>query len=149
MRVLLMISNSNMSARVVYTRVLRERFPGWGLSNMSGLPLSPPTIIKGFEALVYELFAPDDPRRYTALKALLNELTDLPHVRVITHIEGPYRDSIVADLEQRGVVCVGAPFGTETVAEALARIAPASRQDARTDGESTRGWGLRGIFRRR
>ena len=73
MRVLLMISNSNMSARELYGMVLRERHPGWGISNMSGLPISPATILKGFDVVVYELGAADDPRRYKAVLARVLE----------------------------------------------------------------------------
>ena len=57
MRVLLMISNSNMPARELYGMVLRDRHPGWGIANMSGLPISPATIMKGFDVVVYELGA--------------------------------------------------------------------------------------------
>ena len=70
MRVLLMISNSNMSVRELYGMVLRDRHPGWGISNMSGLPISPATIMKGFDVVVYELGAADDPQRYKAVRAL-------------------------------------------------------------------------------
>ena len=84
MRVLLMISNSNMSAREIYGMVLRERHPGWGISNMSGLPISPATILKGFDVVVYELGAADDPRRYKAVLALWEEVKELGSLRMIT-----------------------------------------------------------------
>ena len=147
MRVLLMISNSNMAARELYTRVLREQFPGWGLSNMSALPPGAGHIIKSFDVLVYELGAPDDPQRYKSLLALHDEIKPLETVGVITRIEGPYREGIVAELEGRGIVCVAAPFGTETVAAAFQRLAPPQR--ASSGPRPGLGERLRGLFQRR
>ena len=150
MRVLLMISNSNMSARELYGMVLRERHPGWGISNMSGLPISPATIMKGFDVVVYELGAADDPRRYKDVLALWEEAKDLRRLRMITHIEGPFREGIVAELESQGVICVGAPFTPETIATAFERVAP-QRKATATPKESGPGLGgrLRGLFRRK
>src|SRR5438874_2258435 len=91
MRVLLMISNSNMPARELYGRVLRDRHPAWGISNMSGLPISPATIMKGFDVVVYDLGAADDPRRYRAVLALWAEVKDPGTQRMSTHVGGPYR----------------------------------------------------------
>lgn len=149
MRVLLMISNSNMAARELYTRVLRAQFPGWGLSNMSALPPGAGHIIKGFDVLVYELGAPDDPQRYKSLLALHDEIKPLETVRVITRIEGPYREGIVAELEGRGIVCEAAPFEPETVAAAFRRVAPQPRQAAPTHERPGLGQRLRGLLQRR
>lgn len=152
MRVLLMIGNSNMAVRAIYGLVLREHFAGWGFSNMSGLPFSPGAIVKAYDVLVYELGAPDDPRRLAALESLLAEIEDLKAPRVLTHIEGPYRDGLVARLESRGVICVGTPFGPPTVAEALRRAAPQpTARPAPPAPESTPGGRgrLRGFFRRK
>lgn len=146
MRVLMMISNSNMAARELYTLVLRERFPGWGISHMSGLPPNPGYIVKGFNVLLYELGAPDDPRRYKAVLALHDEIKEIDWVRLVTRIEGPYRDGIVAELESKGVICVGAPFSPQTIAEALQRAAPRPR--AAPDSGPGLGMRLRGLFRR-
>ena len=150
MRVLLMISNSNMSTRELYGMVLRERHPGWGISNMSGLPISPATILKGFDVVVYELGAADDPRRYKAVLALWEEVKELGRLRMITHIEGPYREGIVAELEGQGIICVGAPFTPETIAVAFERVAPPRKATA-TPQERGPGLGhrLRGLFRRK
>jgi hypothetical protein len=150
MRVLLMISNSNMSVRELYGMVLRERHPGWGISNMSGLPISPATIMKGFDVVVYELGAADDPSRYKAVLALWEEVKELGRLRMITHVEGPYREGIVAELEGQGVICVGAPFTPATIAEAFARVAPPRRVPAtqKNSGPSL-GHRLRGLFRRK
>ena len=149
MRVLLMISNSNMSARELYGMVLRERHPGWSISNMSGLPISPATILKGFDVVVYELGAADDPRRYKAVLALWEEVKELGRLRMITHVEGPYREGIVAELERQGVICVGAPFTPETIAAAYERVAPPRKATA-SPKDSGPGLGdrLRGLFRR-
>jgi hypothetical protein len=145
-----MISNSNMSARELYGMVLRERHPGWGVSNMSGLPISPATIMKGFDVVVYELGAADDPRRYTAVRTLWEEVKELGRLRMMTHIEGPYHEGSVAELERQGVICVGAPFTPETIAAAFERVAP-PRQATATPKESGPGLGdrLRGLFRRK
>jgi len=132
MRVLLMASNSNMGVRELYTTVLRESFPGWGVSAMSGLPSNPGSIVSGFDVLIYELNKPDDPRRFKDIQALWAEIKGGP-ARMVTHIEGPYREGIVAELESQGVVCVGTPFGPETVGVAIARVAPASRVSQRRD----------------
>jgi hypothetical protein len=149
MRVLLMISNSNMSVRELYGTVLRERHPGWGISNMSGPPINPATIMKGFDVVVYELGAADDPRRYRAVLALWDEVKELGTVRMITHIEGPYREGVVDELESQGVMCVGAPFTLEAIAEAFERVAPPRKEPA-TPKESGPGLGarLRGLLRR-
>jgi hypothetical protein len=150
MRVLLMISNSNMSTRELYGMVLRKRHPGWGISNMSGLPISPTTIMKGFDVVVYELGAADDPRRYKAVLALWEEVKELGRLRMMTHIEGPYREGSVAELERQGVICVGAPFTPETIAAAFERLA-SPRQATATPKESGPGLSdrLRGFFRRK
>ncbi len=130
MRVLLMVSNSNMGVRELYTTVLREDFPGWGVSAMSGLPSNPGSIVSSFDVLVYELNKPDDPRRFKDIQALWAEIKDGP-ARMVTHIEGPYREGIVSQLESQGVVCVATPFGPETVGAAIAAAAPAPRASRR------------------
>src|SRR5437588_11918052 len=103
MRILMMISNNNMAVREVYTSVLQSRFPGWGISHMSGLPPNPGYILKAYDVLIYELGKPDDARRYKAILALWDELKDLQSVRIVTHIEGPYREGVVAELAEQGV----------------------------------------------
>ncbi len=118
MRVLLMISNRNMAVRELYTAMLGSRYPGWGLSHMSGPPISPATIAKGFDVLIYELGAPDDPKRYRELLALWEQIKELG-IRVITHIEGPYREGVVAELAGQGIIVVEEPFTPEHVVAAL------------------------------
>jgi hypothetical protein len=156
MRVLLMISNSNVAVRELYGLVLRERYPTWGVSQMSGLPANPGPIVQAYEALVYEMGAANDPKRYKAVQALWDELKESGKTRLITHIEGPFREGVVAELESQGVVCVEAPFTPDNVAAAFARVAPAPRQQrkdrqgspAQDKAEGGRGL-LRGLFRRR
>ena len=143
MRVLMMISNDNMAVREVYTSVLQSRFPGWGISHMSGLPPNPAYILKAYDVLIYELGKPDDPRRYKAILELWGELKELQRVRIVTHIEGPYREGVVAELEGQGIVCAGAPFMPQIIAEALQRVAPPSRAES-----PERGGRLRRLFRR-
>ncbi|GEM_PF-1527308 len=154
MRVLLMISNSNMAIREMYGAVLRAHFPGWGVSNMSGMPPNPGSILKSFEVLVYELGAPSDPQRYRAILKLLDEVDKEDGLRIVTHIEGTFRAGIVAELESRDIVCVGEPFTPEAIVEAFRRVAPPAR-GAPKAGTTTRaatgsaGGRLRGLFRRR
>lgn len=150
MRVLLMISNRNMAVRALYTAVLSSRHPGWGLSHMSGPPISPATIAKGYDVLVYELDAPGDPKRYRDLLALWEQINELG-IRVITHIEGPYREGVTAELAERGIIVVEEPFTLEHVAAALERAAPPprKRRKEQADGEPERRGLLRGLFRRK
>jgi len=136
MRVLLMISNSNVSVRELYGLVLRERHPTWGVSQMSGLPSNPAPIVQAYEALVYEMGAANDPKRYKAVQALWDELKESGKTRIITHIEGPFREGVVAELESQGVVCVDAPFTPENVVAAFARVAPASKQQRKDSKDS-------------
>lgn len=153
MRVLMMISNSNMAARELYTLVLHQRFRGWGVSHMSGLPPNPGYIVKGFNVLLYDLGAPDDPRRYQAVLALHEEIKEIDWVRLITRIEGPYRDGVVAELEAKGIICIDTPFGPESVAAAFQRAAPRpTAAKGKKDGQDQaagRGGRLRGLFRRK
>lgn len=152
MRVLMMISNSNMAVREVYTLVLRERFPGWGLSNMSGMPPGAAGIINSFDVVIYELGAPDDPRRYQAILSLVDLLGAEVSRPIVTHIEGTFREGVVAELEGRGVIVVGVPFSPDTIAEALKRAVPtATTPKAGEQAPPDSGFGgrLRGLFRRR
>jgi hypothetical protein len=154
MRVLLMISNSNMAIRDSYGTALRAQFPGWGVSNMSGMPSDPGSILKSFEVLVYELGAPSDPRRYQAILKLLDEIDKEDGLRIVTHIEGTFRAGIVAELESRGIVCVDEPFTQEAIVAALRRVAPRPRRSpeagtATQAAANSMGNRLRGFFRRR
>ncbi len=138
MRVLLMIGNANMGAREVYASVLRERYPGWGVSNMSALPSNPAPIVKGYNAIVYEMLPADDPRRYRAALGLWEEIKGLDTTKVITRIEGPFREGIVAELEGQGVIVVGAPFSLQAVAEAFERVAPPPPRSGKRDRDKDR-----------
>lgn len=154
MRVLLIIDNANMAAQEMYNMVLRDSFPGWGVSRMSGLPRSPDAILRGYTAAIYEIGKPDDPRRYRGALALWEEIKPLGTVKMLTHIEGPYSDGIVAELEEQGIVCIASPFGPTTIQAALESVAPpVRRRGARAEesGEkeaATRGSFLRSLFRR-
>ncbi len=147
MRVLLMISNANTSARELYTAALRRYQPAWGISNMSGLPSDAASIVRGFDLLVYELGRPDDARRHGAVSALWDELRPLESTKIVTHVEGPLSLDVAADLEARGIICVQAPLGLETIAAALSRAAPPKRPPAAPDGGIGRR--LRSLFTRR
>jgi len=156
MRVLMMISNSNTPVRELYGMALRDHYPNWSLSNMSGLPSNPGPIVGAYDALIYELGAANDPTRYKAALALWDEVKESGATRMVTHIEGPFRDGVVAELEGQGIVCVGAPFTPENVAAALDRIAPTPRkrkgagESSRKEAETGERGGLfRGLFRRR
>ncbi len=159
MRFLMMITNNNVAVREIYGMALRERYPGWGVSHMSALPPSAGPIVAAYDALIYEIGAANDPKRYKAVLALREELQGSgSKTRIVTHIEGPFREGVVAELEGQGVVCVDAPFTPENVAAALARIAPAPKKGKETkpakgpapEGDAAGGRGLfRGLFRRR
>lgn len=148
MRVLMMISNSNMAVRELYTQILREQFPGWGVSHMSALPSNALGIVSGYDAVIYEIGPADDPRRYKAVLALWEEIKGRP-IHIVTHIEGPFREGVVAELEEQGIVCVGSPFTPQAVTEALRRVAP--QRPARAPRERGQGLGerMRGLFRRK
>ncbi len=156
MRVLLIIDNANMAAQELYNMVMRDSFPGWGVSRMSGLPQSPDAILRGYTLAIYEIGKEDDPRRYKGALALWDEIKDMGTVKMITHIEGPYRDAIVAELEEHGIVCVASPFGPETVQAALESVAPVVKKASARGEEvgkaardaASRGGLLRGLFRR-
>src|SRR5262245_18424943 len=116
---------------------------------MSGLPINPAAIMKGVDVVVYELGAADDPGRYKAVLALWDEVKELGRLRMISHVEGPYREGIVAELESQGVICVGAQFTPHIIAAAFERVAPPRKAPA-APRESGPGLGarLRGLFRR-
>lgn len=145
----MMISNSNMAVREVYTLILRERFPGWGLSNMSGMPLGAAGIINSFDVVIYELGAPDDPKRYQAILSLVDLLGAEVRRPIVTHIDGTFRDGVVAELEGRGVIVVGVPFGPETIAEALKRAVPVATAPKASEQDGSLSGRLRGLFHRR
>lgn len=160
MRILMMISNSNVAVREIYGMALREGHPNWSVSHMSGLPPDAGPIVTSYDALIYEIGSANDPRRYKAVLALWDEIKGSGATRLITHIEGSFSEGIVAELEGQGVVCVGAPFTPETVAAALARIAPTPRKgkepkgtqgakEQPAQGESGDHGLFRGLFRRR
>ena len=155
MRVLLMITNNNVAVREIYGMALRAHHPNWGLSHMSALPSNTGPIVSAYDALIYEIGAANDPKRYKAVLALWDELKGSGATRLVTHIEGPFREGVVAELEAQGVVCVGAPFTPDNVAAALARIAPVPKKrkepkEPSAPGDEAGGCGLfRGLFRRR
>src|SRR6185312_9983869 len=100
-RMLLMVSNDHMSLRELYTLAVDNQPGGWATSFMSGLPSSAEAIVAGFDAVVYELGAPDSPGRVDEVKALLRS-----GVKVITHVEGRDSAAKVDDLRAAGAFVV-------------------------------------------
>ena len=167
MRLLMMISNNNIAVREIYGMALRERYPTWSVSHMSGLPPDAGPIVTSYDALIYEIGAESDPRRYKPALALWDDIKGSGATRMITHIEGAFSEGIVAELEGQGIICVAAPFTPENAGAALARIAPAPAprkgkeakgakerptpaEGAQAGESGGRGRGLfRGLFRRR
>lgn len=149
MRLLLAVSHSNMAAQELYLGVLRARYPGWGVSHMSGLPRDPASIISAYDAVIYELYPPEDPRRYKDLLALLEESEPSHKTPILTSIDGPYRAGIVATLEEKGVYVVGNPLSVETVSAALDLIAPPVKNAEHEGANGGDRRGFLGLFKRR
>jgi hypothetical protein len=117
MRMLLMVSNDHMSLRELYTLAVDNQQGGWATSFMSGLPSGAESIVAGFDAVVYELGAPDRPGRVDEVKALLRS-----GVKVVTHVEGRDSAAKVDDLQAAGAFVVPHPVtiaGVTAVLDAL------------------------------
>jgi hypothetical protein len=136
MRALLMIGNNNLSLRELYTIVLDNHAAGWTTAYMSGMPQEPEAIVSGYDAVVYELGAPDSESRVDAVTSLRRA-----GVPVITHVEGRQEMTLRDRLLATGVVVVRNPLAGETISEALDRVSLGGTA-------SRRRVGLRERFRR-
>lgn len=128
MRMLLMISNSQMSLRELYTMVLDSHRAGWITSFMSGMPGDPAAIAGGYDAVIFELGVPNARERVAA--AL--DLCARGRVPVITHVEGREAGPWTQELRDGGVVVVANPVTGGSIGEALDAIAARRRDDAHT-----------------
>jgi hypothetical protein len=122
MRMLLMVSNDHMPLRELYTLAVDNQQGGWATSFMSGLPVGAESIVAGFDAVVYELGAPDSPGRVDEVKALLRS-----GVRVVTHVEGRESDAKADDLRAAGAYVIPHPVTIAAVAEALDALTAKSK----------------------
>jgi hypothetical protein len=131
MRVLLMISNNQMSLRELYTAVLDTHPAGWVTSFMSGMPSDAASIVGGYDAVVYELGAPNIQDRVTTALSLAKG-----RVPVITHVEGREAPQWTQELTHAGVEVVANPVTSTHISEALDRLALVLRSTAASKKES-------------
>ncbi len=126
---LIMVSNDHMSLRELYTLAVENQRGGWATSFMSGLPAGAESIVAGFDAVVYELGAPDGPARIHDVKTLLRS-----GVKLITHVEGRDSDAKADDLRAAGAYVVPHPVTIGAVTDALDALTAKSK----TKGGSNR-----------
>jgi hypothetical protein len=148
-RVLLMISNSNVTLRELYTAVLSNEFPGWRVSFMTAMPERHLEIMAGYSLIIYELGRADDPARLDAVRALGDQLRDYRGTVLYTHLEGLLPDDAVADLSAHNVHAGAGPMSWQGLAADL-RAATAPPPDALAGRAATPGLlgRLQGLFRR-
>ena len=139
MRMLLMISNNNMSLREFYTTILDNHAAGWITSFMSGLPDNVAAIVAGYDAVIYEIGAADSPERVASVKAV--RATGIP---VITHLEGRQAAARAQELEAIGTVIVPNPLNGARIEAALDALAAGMR----TSKKQASRVGVRERFRR-
>lgn len=139
MRMLLMISNNNMSLREFYTTILDNHAAGWVTSFMSGLPDGIGAIVAGYDAVIYEIGAADGAERVSSVKAL--RATGIP---VITHLEGRQAAQRAQELQAVGAVIVPNPLSGARIEAALDALIAGMR----TTKKQAQRAGIRGIFRR-
>lgn len=114
MRMLLMISNRNMSLRELYTTVLDSHSAGWITSFMSAMPTELEAIVGGYNAVIYEIGAADKEERVNTVKRL--RALGLP---VITHLEGRIATAQSADLLATGAIVIANPVSGSRIELAL------------------------------
>lgn len=118
-QVLLMISNSNLGLRELYTAVLSNEFPGWRVSFMTGLPERAVEIMAGYDLVIYELGKPDDPRRIETVRLLGDQLHESTATRLFTHLEGFLAADTVSDLAAHHVHALTGTLTWQDLATAL------------------------------
>lgn len=133
-RILMMISNANVSIREVYTVVVQNDLPGWGVSYMSGLPDNPLSILAAFDVLIWELGQADAPDRLLALRTLARQLHEVgARTIIVSHVEA-HSESAVDELANLRVM--RGPLSWVAIGETLRTLLPAvvPPQPARTSG---------------
>lgn len=123
MRMLLMISNNNMSLRELYTMVLDSHPTGWVTSFMSGMPADVDAILSGYDAVIYELGAADSPDRVDVVKRMRSG-----GAQVITHVEGRQAAQRTEELESAGALVVANPLSPTHVSAAIDQLADRLRR---------------------
>ncbi|HWE60094.1 MAG TPA: hypothetical protein VHB98_00130 [Chloroflexota bacterium] len=126
MRMLLIISNNNMSLRELYTMMLDNHTAGWITSFMSGLPEDVESIAAGYDAVIYELGPADREDRVAAVRRLLS--TGRP---VITHLEGRQAGQRAQELTGAGAYVVPNPVTSARIEEVLDAITTKLRRPRR------------------
>jgi hypothetical protein len=139
MRMLLMISNQQMSLRERYTTVLDTHPIGWITSFMSGMPGEAEAIVTGYDAVIFELGAPDREERVHTTRRLL--ATGVP---VLTHLEGRLAAHQGSELAEAGAIVIPMPLTSEHIQTALDELATRLRKDH----HSTPKLSVRGFFHR-
>ena len=139
MRMLLMISNNNMSLRELYTTMLDNHRAGWITSFMSGMPGDVESIVSGYDAVIYELGAADKEDRVATARKL--RATGIP---VITHVEGRQSAQRAAELAAAGVFVIPNPVTGAHIDETLDTLV----EQIRKTKEGASRMGLRTFFRR-
>ena len=119
---LLMVSNDHMSLRELYTLAVDHHQAGWATSFMSGLPSGAESIVAGFDAVIYELGAPDGPARVSEVKALLRS-----GARVVTHLEGRDSAERAEELRAAGARVIPHPVTLAAVDAALDAVTTQSK----------------------
>ncbi|HVA91560.1 MAG TPA: hypothetical protein VNL71_17160 [Chloroflexota bacterium] len=114
MRMLLMVTNNQMSLRELYTLAVENHRAGWATSFMSGLPGGAEAIVSAYDAVVYELGPADSAQRMTEVKALRRAGTP-----VITHLEGREAAARTEELRAVGAQVIPHPVTIEGITQAL------------------------------
>lgn len=139
MRMLLMISNQQMSLRERYTTMLDRHPAGWITSFMSGMPGEAEAIVAGYDAVVFELGAPDREERLRTTRQLL--ATGVP---VLTHLEGRLAAQQSSDLTASGAIVIPMPLTSEHIQAALDEVTARLRKGQLSSPKL----GIRGFFHR-
>lgn len=133
MRMLLMVTNNQMSLRELYTLAVENHSAGWATSFMSGFPEGVESIVSAYDAIIYELGPPDSPRRVSDLKALRR--TGTP---VLTHLEGREAPARAEELRAAGVQIVPFPVTVAGITQALDALASQRKTAGRKVGFAER-----------
>jgi hypothetical protein len=139
MRMLLMISNNNMSMRELFTMVFDNHPAGWGTSFMSGLPSAIEGIVSGYDAIAYEIGRADDPARVATVQTLLKA-----GATVLTHVEGRDVAERESQLRTSGAFLVSTPVNQQHIVEAMDQLTAS----VRARGTGRHRVGVRERFRR-
>ena len=139
MRMLLMISNQQMSLRERYTAILDAHPDGWLTSFMSGMSGDGVSTAGGYAAVIFELGPADGEERVSQVRTLLDA-----GIIVLTHLEGRIAAQGTADLQAAGAIVLPAPVTPAGIREALDPLAARIKKQKHDRPRLT----LRGFLRR-